>query len=101
MEFYLKWLDKYERKEGENAPIGLILCTQANRAQIELLEMDKAGISVAEYWTELPPKAELENKIRKILQEARERLEQRKSLPKSKTKRQIAYYIEEPEGEDE
>jgi predicted nuclease of restriction endonuclease-like (RecB) superfamily len=101
MEFYLKWLDKYERKEGENAPIGLILCTQANRAQIELLEMDKAGISVAEYWTELPPKAELENKIREILQEARERLEQRKSLPRGKTKKQIEYFIEESEDEDE
>jgi hypothetical protein len=63
--------------------------------------MDKAGISVAEYWTELPPKAELENKIREILQEARERLEKRKSLPKNKTKRQIEYFIEEPDGEDE
>lgn len=26
MELYLRWLDKYERREGENAPIGLILC---------------------------------------------------------------------------
>jgi hypothetical protein len=101
MEFYLKWLDKYERKEWENAPIGLILCTQANRAQIELMEMDKAGISVAKYWTELPPKAELEKKIKEILQEARERLEERKSLPKGKTKRQIEYFIEEPGDEDE
>ena len=36
MEFYLRWLDRYERKEGENAPIGLILCTSASRDQIEL-----------------------------------------------------------------
>jgi hypothetical protein len=27
MELYLKWLDRYERQEDENAPIGLILCT--------------------------------------------------------------------------
>ncbi|GHT87228.1 hypothetical protein FACS1894137_14130 [Spirochaetia bacterium] len=33
MELYLKWLDRYERKEGENAPIGLILCTEASRDQ--------------------------------------------------------------------
>jgi hypothetical protein len=91
----------YERKEGENAPIGLILCTQTNRAQIELLGMDKAGIAVAEYWTELPPKDELEHKIREILQEARERLEKQKSLPKGKAKKQIEYFIEEPEEGDE
>jgi predicted nuclease of restriction endonuclease-like (RecB) superfamily len=31
MELYLKWLDKHERQNGENAPIGLILCTEASR----------------------------------------------------------------------
>jgi predicted nuclease of restriction endonuclease-like (RecB) superfamily len=101
MEFYLKWLDKYERKEGENAPLGLILCTQANRTQIELLEMDKAGIAVAEYWTELPPKDELEKKIKEILIEAKERLERQKSLPKDRTKRRMEYFIEDREDEDE
>ena len=101
MEFYLKWLDKHERKEGENAPLGLILCTQANRAQIELMEMDQAGIAVAEYWTELPPKAELENRIREIVQEAKERLEKRKSLPKGKAAKHIDYFIEKSEDDDE
>ncbi|MES2945937.1 MAG: PDDEXK nuclease domain-containing protein, partial [Pseudomonadota bacterium] len=28
MELYLKWLDKYERQPGEEAPIGLILCAE-------------------------------------------------------------------------
>jgi hypothetical protein len=28
MELYLKWLDKYERKEGEGSPVGLILCSE-------------------------------------------------------------------------
>ena len=81
MELYLKWLDRYERKEGENSPVGLILCTEASRNQIELLELDKAGIAVAEYWTSLPPKNLLEKKINEILTEAKERLERRKSLP--------------------
>ena len=49
MELYLKWLDRYERKEWENAPIGLILCTEASRDQIELLEMDKAGFSLRNF----------------------------------------------------
>jgi len=42
MKLYLKWLNRYERQEGEKEPIGLILCAGGNnREQIELLEMDK------------------------------------------------------------
>ena len=78
---YLKWLNRYERQEGENEPIGLILCTGGNREQIELLEMDRDGIFVAEYWTTLPPKAEFEQKIHAILAETRERLARRRLPP--------------------
>jgi predicted nuclease of restriction endonuclease-like (RecB) superfamily len=82
MKLYLKWLNRYERHEGENEPIGLILCAGGNhREQIELLEMDKDGIMVAEYWTTLPPKAEFETKIHMLMIETRERLERRKLLP--------------------
>ncbi|PZR28683.1 MAG: DUF1016 domain-containing protein [Citrobacter freundii] len=77
MELYLKWLDKYEKKEGEFPPIGLILCAERSKEQIELLEMQKDGIMVAEYWTELPPKKELEKKLHKIMAEARMRIEHR------------------------
>jgi predicted nuclease of restriction endonuclease-like (RecB) superfamily len=80
MKLYLKWLNRYERQADENEPIGLILCAGDSREQIELLEMDKDGIMVAEYWTELPPKKDLEERIRKILREARERLESQKRL---------------------
>ena len=80
MELYLKWLDKYEKTENENPPIGLILCAESSREQVELLEMHKDGIAVAEYWTELPSKKELENKIHTLLIEARERLESQKLL---------------------
>lgn len=74
MELYLKWLDKYEKQEGEKSPIGLILCAVASKEQIELLEMHKDGIMVAEYWTELPPKKILEAKLHQTLIEARERI---------------------------
>lgn len=74
MELYLKWLNKYERQEGEQTPIGLILCTEASKEQIELLEMHKDGIMVAEYWTELPPKHILEAKLQHALFEAKERI---------------------------
>lgn len=80
MELYLKWLDRYERHEGEEKPIGLILCAETSREQVELLEMHKDGIMVAEYWTELPPKKELEEKLRNTLIEARENLEKYRLL---------------------
>jgi len=99
MELYLKWLDRYERQEGENAPIGIILCTKASREQIELMELDKSGIAVAEYWTNLPPKALLEEKIRTILNEAQERLERRKALPSGE--RQLEYFLDKKDDDDE
>lgn len=81
MELYLKWLDKYEKQEDENTPIGLILCAESSREQIELLEMHKDGIVVAEYWTDLPPKKQFEEKIHSLLIEAKERIE-RNSISK-------------------
>lgn len=80
MELYLKWLKKHEQQEGEELPVGLILCAEKSNEQIELLEMGKDGIIVAEYWTDLPPKDELEDKLHRLLKSARERIEQRKSL---------------------
>lgn len=77
MKLYLKWLDRYERLGGEEAPIGLILCTETSREQIELLEMHKDGIVVAEYWTTLPPKAELQARIQAVYRETQERIARR------------------------
>jgi hypothetical protein len=49
MELYLRWLAKYESEEAEGPPLGIILRTGASSRQIELLELDAAGIHVAEY----------------------------------------------------
>jgi UvrD-like helicase C-terminal domain len=65
------------RQPDEEAPIGLILCAESSREQVELQQMHKDGITVAEYWTELPPKAELEQKLHAALVEAGERLARR------------------------
>ena len=73
----LKRLNKHERQPGEEAPIGLILCAEPRRAQVALLQMYKDVITVAESWAELPPKAELEQKLHAALLEARERLARR------------------------
>jgi predicted nuclease of restriction endonuclease-like (RecB) superfamily len=75
MELYLKWLNKYERKPGEEEPIGLILCAEKSEEQIELLEMAKSGIRVAQYLTELPSKEILQKKLHEAVNRARMRLE--------------------------
>jgi len=80
MELYLKWLDKYEKQEGENSPIGLILCAGKSSEQVELLQMHKDGIMVADYWTELPSKKQLEAKLHALFIEAKARIENRKFL---------------------
>lgn len=80
MELYLNWLNKYERQEGEEAPIGLILCAEAGAEQVELLNMQKDNIMVAEYWTSLPPKELLERKLHNALIEVKERLADRKQI---------------------
>ncbi|WP_172917919.1 PDDEXK nuclease domain-containing protein [Capnocytophaga canis] len=82
MELYLKWLNKYERQEGEEAPIGLILCAENSKEQVELLEIHKDGIMVAEYWTELPSKKQLEKKLHEAFIEAREQFENKELLNK-------------------
>lgn len=75
MELYLRWLDKHERRPGEEAPIGIILCTGKQQESIELLELDKAGIHVAEYLTALPSKDVLLRKFHQAIKRARLRLE--------------------------
>lgn len=73
VELYLKWLDRHERREGEEQPIGLILCAQKNDQVVELLELDDGRLRVATYLTELPPKELLERKILESIQLARSR----------------------------
>ncbi len=74
MELYLRWLEKNEMEPGEESPLGLLLCTEGSEEQIELLQLDKAGIRVAQYMTELPPRNILIQQIQKSLAEAKERL---------------------------
>lgn len=75
MELYLRWLDKYERRADEDSPIGLILCAGKKKERIELLELSKSGIHVAEYLTALPSKDVLQEKLHRAIEHARKRLE--------------------------
>ncbi|MGM9511647.1 PDDEXK nuclease domain-containing protein [Larkinella sp. GY13] len=74
MELYLRYLEKYEQLEGENTPIGLILCTGKNEEHVELLQLDKSNIRVADYLTALPPQALLQEKLHKAIELAHQKL---------------------------
>ncbi len=77
MELYLRWLDRYERREGEESPLGLILCAEKTAEHVELLQLEKSGIRVAQYLTQLPPKKLLLQRLRTAIQVAREQYAQR------------------------
>ena len=72
MEWYLNWLDKNERFHHESKPMGIILCAGKDHDDIEYLEMDKTGIHVAQYLTEMPPREILEAHLRKAMTIAKE-----------------------------
>ncbi len=74
MELYLSYLKKYEIVEGENDPIGLILCSGKNQEHIELMSLDKSNIRVAEYLTILPPREVLQQKLKKAISIAQNKL---------------------------
>lgn len=74
MELYLRWLEKYEMLEGENKPIGLILCTGKNEEHVELMHLQESNIRVAEYLTKLPDKKLLERKLQRAVEIAKEKI---------------------------
>ena len=75
MELYLRWLEANEMEPGEETPLGLLLCTEGSEEQIELLQLDKSGIKVAQYMTELPPRDVLMHQIQKSLVTAKEQFD--------------------------
>jgi hypothetical protein len=73
MLLYLRYLNKNERKEGEESPIGLILCSEGNTEHIEYLMLDEdSPIKVAQYYTQLPDKKLLSEKLQRAIAIARE-----------------------------
>ncbi|WP_238555085.1 YhcG family protein [Chryseobacterium sp. P1-3] len=53
MELYLSYLNKYEKVEGENPPIGLILCSGKNTEHIELMNLEGDNIKNCRIFTYL------------------------------------------------
>lgn len=79
MNFYLNYLKAEEVEEGENPPVGLILCTEKNETHVEYA---LGGLSnrvfVSSYLLHLPAEEELE----KFLRRARRRLEKERGAIK-------------------
>jgi predicted nuclease of restriction endonuclease-like (RecB) superfamily len=84
MELYLRWLDEYERRQDEEAPIGLILCAGRKQESVRLLDLEASGIRVASYWTEALPREQLERKLHQAVRLARERLQASAADPATK-----------------
>ena len=79
IELYLRWLDRHERQPGEERPMGLILCAGKKAETVEYLDLDRSGVHVAEYLTELPPRQVLQQKLHDAVRLARARLESPKA----------------------
>jgi predicted nuclease of restriction endonuclease-like (RecB) superfamily len=74
MELYLHWLEKYESIEGENPPIGLILCASKNQEHVELMQLENSNIKIAEYLTQLPDLKLIEQKLHQAIVIAKNRI---------------------------
>jgi len=79
MELYLGYLEKYEAMEGENQPIGLILCAGKNPEHIELLHLHNSNIKVADYFTVLPSKEILLDRLHKAIAIAHNQIKDKES----------------------
>jgi predicted nuclease of restriction endonuclease-like (RecB) superfamily len=72
IELYLRWLEKHEMQPGENPPIGIVLCSEKSDERVELLQLEKSGIRVSQFITEIPPKEIFEKRLHDAIQRARE-----------------------------
>ena len=78
MELYLRWLARHKQQPGEETPLGIILCAGKKEEQIELLELGRSGIHVAEYLTALPSRELLQQKLHDAIEISQARLEAKK-----------------------
>ena len=75
VELYLRWLDRHDRQPDEDPPLAIILCAGKKAETVEILDLGRNGIHVAEYLTELPPPDVLRQRLHEAVRVARARLE--------------------------
>lgn len=69
MQMYVNYFDRYERVEGENPTIGILLCKQSDEALVDLTLPKDANIYAKEYKLYLPDKKLLQKKLKEWLDE--------------------------------
>ena len=73
MLLYLRYINRHERHDWEESPIGIILCSEGNTEHIEYLMLDEnSPIKVAQYYTKLPDKKLLAERLKRAIEIARE-----------------------------
>ena len=68
---YVSWYEKNMQTEGDNFPVGILLCTNKDHALVEyaLAGMDN-NLFVSKYQLELPKKEEMQKFIEKQIKDA-------------------------------
>lgn len=69
MQMYVNYYDRYEKVEGENPTIGILLCKQSDEALVDLTLPENANIYAKEYKLYLPDKGLLQQKLKQWLDE--------------------------------
>lgn len=69
MQMYVNYYDRYERIDGENPTIGILLCKQSDEALVDLTLPEDANIYAKEYKLYLPDKKILQSKFKEWLEE--------------------------------
>ena len=69
MQMYVNYYDRYEKIEGENPTIGILLCKQSDEALVDFTLPENANIYAKEYKLYLPDKKLLQKKLKEWLEE--------------------------------
>ncbi|MDE5908914.1 MAG: PDDEXK nuclease domain-containing protein [Lachnospiraceae bacterium] len=73
MQMYVNYYDRYERIEGENPTIGILLCKKSDEALVDLTLPEDANIYAKEYELYLPDKKLLQRKLKEWLDEEQDK----------------------------
>ncbi len=79
------WDEKTIRHCLRSAETFSILCAEGNKEQIELLQLDKAVIKVAEYLIELPGKKLLQQKLHQAIEISKKQMENNEQADKKQS----------------
>lgn len=73
MQMYVNYYDRYERIEGENPTIGILLCKKSDEALVDLTLPEDANIYAKEHELYLPDKKTLQRKLKEWLDEEQDK----------------------------